>query len=175
MVKKDNNLYFGLTPGVTTSHELMKYMENDEYFILFMRHFPCPSPMEFIHQHPIKWIHQCIFTSRDDTWHWSWGEIDLYPSHKINFDIIFFCFLSYLYWTCMVLIIRLTSKFIFLTYFSFAYRHTYLMFLFTQQRHLLLYFKVFKICDYFHTGQYGWMTYVKWFISFMIYEWYYIS
>ena len=84
--------HLGLTPGVTTSHELMKYMENDEYFILFMRHFPCPSPMEFIHQHPIKWIHQCIFTPRDITWHWLWGEIYLYPSHKINFDIIFFLF-----------------------------------------------------------------------------------
>ena len=45
----------------------MKCMENDEYFILFIRHFPCPSPIECIHQHPIKWIHQCICTQRDIT------------------------------------------------------------------------------------------------------------
>ena len=57
----------GLTPIVTTKHDVMKYVENDEYFILFICHFPCPSPIEFTHQHPIKWIHQCIFKQRDIT------------------------------------------------------------------------------------------------------------
>ena len=65
----------GFSPIVTTKHNVMKYMENDEYFILFIRHFPCPSPIECIHQHPIKWIHQCICTQRDITGHWSQGEI----------------------------------------------------------------------------------------------------
>ena len=61
----------GLTTGVTTSHESMKHMENDEYLILFKHHFPCRSPVGFIHQHPIKWIHQCIFLQRDITCHQS--------------------------------------------------------------------------------------------------------
>ena len=65
----------GFSPIVTTKHNVMKYMENDEYFILFIRHFPCPSPIECIHQHPIKWIHQCICTQRDITGHLSQGEI----------------------------------------------------------------------------------------------------
>ena len=58
---------FGFSPIVTTKHDVMKYMENDEYFILFICHFPCPSPIELTHQHPIKWIHQRIFTQRDIT------------------------------------------------------------------------------------------------------------
>ena len=66
---------FGFSPIVTTKHYVMKYMKNDEYFILFIRHFPCPSPIECIHQHPIKWIHQCICTQRDITGHWSQGEL----------------------------------------------------------------------------------------------------
>ena len=57
----------GFSPIVTTKHDVMKYMENDEYFILFICHFPCPSPIELTHQHPIKWIHQRIFTQRDIT------------------------------------------------------------------------------------------------------------
>ena len=65
----------GFSPIVTTKHNVMKCMENDDYFILFIRHFPCPSPIECIHQHPIKWIHQCICTQRDITRHWSQGEI----------------------------------------------------------------------------------------------------
>ena len=48
-----SNCSNGLTPVVTTSHESMKHIENDEYFILFMHHFPYRSPVGFIHQHPI--------------------------------------------------------------------------------------------------------------------------
>ena len=58
---------FGLTPIVTTQHDVMNYMENGEYLILFISHFLCPSPIKFTHQHPTKWIHQCIFAQRDIT------------------------------------------------------------------------------------------------------------
>ena len=51
---------------------------------------------------------------------------------------------------------------------SFVY--TKIKFLFGQQCHLLLYFKVLKICKYFHTGYMAKLTYVILFIKFMIYD-----